>query len=232
MFFIKPFKFILPILFILLIFNNSYAQFSRKSNPDSTNEAKRSFEEGQKLFSHGEIDLALLNLQLARKILESSKDMCSVLAIDVWIAKINVFQGEYQLAISLLENTKSLLKSYDCSIETSDFKDLDELLDGLYYHSKGMDLVSQSKTHDALISLEKARNIYQELGEEELRGLVIYQEGQAYRDSEEYEKALLCFQQVLQLSDALDHLGGKMSALGNIGYCYARRGNMKKLKTF
>jgi len=228
----KPLKFILPIFCILFIFNYSYAQISRQPKVDSNIEAVKLFERAKKYFSHGEIDLSLLNLQLARKSFNSSKDMCSALSIDTWIAKINVFQGEYQLAISLLENTKSLLKSYDCLIETSDFKDLDELLDGLYYHSKGMDLVSQSKTHDVLISLEKARNIYQELGEEELQGLVIYQEGQAYRDSEEYEKALLRFKRVLQLSDSLDHLGGKMAALGNIGYCYARRGEHEKAKDF
>jgi CHAT domain-containing protein len=228
----KHLKFILPVLFILLIFNYSYAQLSQRSKVDSTIEGTRLFERGKNFFSHGEIDLAQFNLQLARKTFNSSNNICAVLATDTWIAKINVFQGEYQRAISLLENTKSLLKSYDCLIETSDFKDLDELLDGLYYHSKGMDLVSQSKTHDALISLEKARNIYQELGEEELRGLVIYQEGQAYRDIKDYEKALVCFKQVLQLSDSLDHLGGKMSALGNIGYCYAKKGEHEKAKCF
>jgi hypothetical protein len=53
MFFMKHLKFILPVLFILLIFNYSYAQLSQRSKVDSTIEGTRLFERGKNFFSHG-----------------------------------------------------------------------------------------------------------------------------------------------------------------------------------
>lgn len=232
MFSLKLTKLVLPLLFLLLLSNYSYAQPSQRSHADSIIESKKLFEEIQGLFSHGEIDLALEKLQLSRKAFNSAGDICSTLVADIWIAKIYVFQGEYPPAISLLKNTKSYLKHQICPTETLGFKDLDQALVGLDYHANGMNLLSQGNFKEALILLEKARDIYQRLDEKVLAGLVIYQEGQAYRDIKEYEKALFCFNQVLQLSESSSHLGGMMVALGNIGYCYAKMGQHEKAKSY
>ena len=143
---LKFVKFILPVLFLVFLIPNSYAQLNQSSNVKSTTKAQLLLEEGEKLYTRGEIDLALEKFQLGRKASKSSRDICTALAIDSWIVKIHIFLGEYQLAISLLNDVRSLLKQKNCSTVILGFNDLDLALDSLRHHAKGMDLLSQNNT--------------------------------------------------------------------------------------
>ena len=229
---LKLSKFLLPVIFLIFLIPNSYAQFDQSSHENGTIKAQFFLEEGRKLYTHGEIDLALEKFQLGRKASKSSRDICTALAIDTWIVKIYIFQGEYQLGITLLNNASSLLKQKNCSTAILGFKDLDLALAGLDYHANGMKNLSQNNPNEALRLLEKAEEIYHELGETALEGLVIYEIGEVYRNIEEWNKALSYFNQVWQLSESLDNSIGKMLSLSNIGYCYVKIGQHDKVKSF
>lgn len=229
---LKLTKFILPVLLLVFIIPNSYAQPNQSLYGNGTTKAQFFLEEGKKLYTRGEIDLALEKFQVGRKASKSSRDICTALAIDTWIVKIHIFLGEYQLGITLLNNARSLLKQNNCSTAILGFEDLDLALDSLDYHANGMKNLSQNNPNEALRLLEKARVIYHELGEPELEGLVIYEIGEVYQYVKEWEKALSSFNQVLQLSESLNHLVGKASAMCNISYCYAKLGQHDKAKSF
>jgi CHAT domain-containing protein/Tfp pilus assembly protein PilF len=229
---IKSVKFILPVLFLLFIFTNSYVQLNQQSYGNSTTELSKVIEEVQNFIDLDEYDLALEKLQSSRENFKSAGNICAALAVDTWTAKIYAFTTNYQQAISLLKNTKYDLEQLNCSSEFLAFKDMEKVIIALDNNLEGVTFYTQNKTSDAIVYLLKARDTYHEIGEDGLAVLLTGEIGTYYLYAKSYEKAISYFQEALRVGESMDNALVKMLALGSIGCCYGLIGDHEKAKNF
>jgi len=239
---------ILPLAFTLLIFTDVYSQSSQPLNVDKATEAQQYFEEGKKLISSRKYESAVEKLQLAKKAFEAAGDVCSALAVDTWMIKIDVYNNHFSPSLTNLKERKSLLERYKCSTDNLAFKNIDAILLALEHSVKAQELSMKKKTFDSLESFEKvkellpdeirfweaARDIYRELNEEYMtfRCNFILGYGYLLLDLEEHEKAFPCFNEMLQSPELKDFSFEKTTVLGSLGYLYGLKGEHEKAKIF